>query len=68
MPKYTCPKCGKVGYLVMSETKDFKKGTFFYRFRMIHASKGARKECVLTTYNPSQTKVRARKSSGKLRK
>jgi len=54
LPKYTCPKCGKVGYLVMSESKDFTKGTFFYRFRMIHASKGSRKECLITTYYPSK--------------
>jgi hypothetical protein len=64
LPKYTCPKCGKVGYLVMSEIKDFRKGTFFYRFRMIHATKGSRKECVLTTYNPAQARSR-RKGSKK---
>jgi hypothetical protein len=61
LPNYRCPKCGKIGYLVMTEVKDRKKGTFSYRFRMIHVSKGKRTECFLTAYNPARGNNGSRK-------
>jgi hypothetical protein len=54
--KYRCPKCGKVGNLVMTEHKDRQKGTFFHRIRMIHISKTGRKECLLATLRASKSK------------
>jgi hypothetical protein len=50
----------------MSESKDRQRGTFFYRFRMIHASKGTRTECLLTTYHPSRVKGKAKESSRRM--
>jgi len=48
----------------MSEVKDFRSGTFYYRFRMIHPGKGTRKECMLIQVPPShfaKAKKKARK-------
>lgn len=65
MPKYRCPKCGREGYLVLTEDKDYSTGTFSYRVRMIHVSKDTRKECLLTTLRPQQLK---RKKRGRKKK
>ncbi len=65
MPKYTCPKCGQPGYLVMTEDKNYQTGTFSYRIRMMHYLKGGGKqtECVLARLDP--TELRKKEPKGK---
>jgi len=68
MPKYRCPKCGREGYLVLTEDRNYRTGTFSYRIRMIHVSKGSRKECLLTILHPQQLKRRRKRKSRKISK
>jgi len=64
VPKYTCPKCGEVGYLVMNENKNFETGTFTYRIRMIHyPSKDKQTECRLATLDPKDLRRKEPKES-----
>ena len=68
LPNYNCPKCGKVGYLQMQTVKNFKRGTFSYRFRIVHASKEKRTECLMFTMPGdyfSRDKKRKKSAAGK---
>ncbi len=63
MPKYTCPKCGQVGYLVMAEDKNFETSKFSYRIRMIHHPKGGKQTlCHLVTLDPRELRKKEPKS------
>jgi hypothetical protein len=57
MPKYTCPKCGEPGYLMMKEVRNYAAGTFSYRIRMVHYPKGGKQyECHLAAIRPQDLK------------
>ncbi len=65
MPKYTCPKCGQPGYLMMREDKNFATGTFSYRIRMVHYPKeGKQSECILANLDPKDLRKKEPKAKG----